>query len=81
MYFFKEIIANGGKVSGNLLEIGDLARILGLKGKMDNGKFVPSGAGANPFLAPIILQAQNKFLFMFANKNQQVYFEINLEKI
>ena len=46
-----------------------------------NGVFTPGGAGANPFVVPLIAAASIKYPHMFINHNQQVSFKAYAEKI
>ncbi|EAV2849864.1 SPI-1 type III secretion system guanine nucleotide exchange factor SopE2, partial [Salmonella enterica] len=53
----------------------------GLPGEIKNGVFTPGGAGANPFVVPLIASASIKYPHMFINHNQQVSFKAYAEKI
>lgn len=46
-----------------------------------NGVFTPGGAGANPFVVPLIAATSIKYPHMFINHNQQVSFKAYAEKI
>lgn len=78
--FCKEMISKGINTTGYLKEAGEAAKKVGLKGEMYNNVFVPSGAGANPFVTPLISSAQQKFPHMFSNKTQQASFKQYAEK-
>lgn len=79
--FCNEIISKGIDISGYLKEAGVAAMQAGLEGKTDNNEtFIPSGAGANPFVTAVISVAQLKFPRAFFNKKQQVFFKQYAEK-
>ncbi|WP_263071024.1 hypothetical protein [Enterobacter huaxiensis] len=67
-------------ITGYLKEIGHAAQQAGLEGKVDNNTFIPSGAGANPFVTSVISNVQRKMPYVFINKKQQVYFKQYVEE-
>lgn len=79
--FCKEMISKGIDISGYLNAAGAAALQAGLGGKIDNNDtFIPTGAGANPFVTAVISSAQLKFPRVFLNKNQQEFFKQYAEK-
>lgn len=78
--FCIKMIEQGLDTSSFLKEAGEAAKTAGLKGKMHNGIFEPAGAGANPFLTPLISSSQQKYPYTFINKNQQAFFKGYAEK-
>ncbi|ATX62814.1 hypothetical protein [Yersinia hibernica] len=79
--FCKEMISKGIDISGYLKDVGAAALQAGLEGKIDNNDtFIPTGAGANPFVTAVISSAQLKFPLVFLNKNQQGFFKQYAEK-
>ncbi|MFZ4215384.1 type III secretion protein SopE2, partial [Pantoea endophytica] len=80
-YFCKEMISRGIDISGFIKEAGNAAQKAGLAGQKNNHDvFIPSGAGANPFVTSVISSAQQKFPRVFLNKNQQASFKQYAEK-
>lgn len=77
----KLLISKGISITPFLKEIGEAAQNAGLPGEMKNGVFTPGGAGANPFVVPLIAAASIKYPHMFINHNQQVSFKVHAEKI
>ncbi|WP_253384106.1 hypothetical protein [unidentified bacterial endosymbiont] len=77
----RDMMSNDKDISGYLKEIGHAAQQAGLEGKVDNNNtFIPAGAGANPFVTPVISNVQHKIPHVFFNKKQQVYFKQYVEK-
>lgn len=74
------MMSNGQDISGYLKEIGHAAKQAELEGKIDNNTFIPSGAGANPFVTYVISNVQRKIPHVFINKKQQIYFKQYVEK-
>lgn len=79
--YCKLLISKGIKIGPFLKEIGEAAQNAGLPGTTKNGIFTPSGAGANPFITPLMSSANCKYPYMFINQHQQVSFKIYAEKI
>ncbi|ECG8391913.1 type III secretion system guanine nucleotide exchange factor SopE2 [Salmonella enterica subsp. enterica serovar Saintpaul] len=77
----KLLISKGVSITPFLKEIGEAAQNAGLPGEIKNGVFTPGGAGANPFVVPLIASASIKYPHMFINHNQQVSFKAYAEKI
>lgn len=77
----KLLISKGVSITPFLKEIGEAAQNAGLPGEIKNGVFTPGGAGANPFVVPLIAAASIKYPHMFINHNQQVSFKAYAEKI
>lgn len=76
-----DMMSKDKDISGYLKEIGHAAQQAGLEGKVDNNNtFIPSGAGANPFVTSVISNIQRKIPYVFINKQQQVYFKQYVEK-
>lgn len=77
----KLLISKGVSITPFLKEIGEAAQNAGLPGEIKNGVFTPGGAGANPFVVPLIAAASIEYPHMFINHNQQVSFKAYAEKI
>ncbi|ENV9885768.1 SPI-1 type III secretion system guanine nucleotide exchange factor SopE, partial [Salmonella enterica] len=77
----KGIVSKGIDMAPFLKEIGEAAQNAGLPGATKNDIFTPSGAGANPFITPLITSAYNKYPHMFTSQHQKASFNIYAEKI
>ncbi|EJC1232587.1 SPI-1 type III secretion system guanine nucleotide exchange factor SopE [Salmonella enterica] len=77
----KLLISKGINIAPFLKEIGEAAQNAGLPGATKNDVFTPSGAGANPFITPLVSSANSKYPHMFINQHQQASFKIYAEKI
>ncbi|EDF7152829.1 SPI-1 type III secretion system guanine nucleotide exchange factor SopE [Salmonella enterica subsp. enterica serovar Dublin] len=74
------LISKGIDIAPFLKEIGEAAQNAGLPGATKNDVFTPSGAGANPFITPLITSAYSKYPHMFTSQHQKASFNIS-EKI
>ncbi|EJC1232630.1 type III secretion system guanine nucleotide exchange factor SopE2 [Salmonella enterica] len=75
------LISKGVSITPFLKEIGEAAQNAGLPGETKNDIFTPGGAGANPFVIPLIASASMTYPHMFINHSQQVSFKAYAEKI
>ncbi|HGB6967495.1 TPA: SPI-1 type III secretion system guanine nucleotide exchange factor SopE, partial [Salmonella enterica subsp. enterica serovar Enteritidis] len=75
------LISKGIDIAPFLKEIGEAAQNAGLPGATKNDVFTPSGAGANPFITPLITSAYSKYPHMFTSQHQKASFNIYAEKI
>ncbi|HCM3758010.1 TPA: SPI-1 type III secretion system guanine nucleotide exchange factor SopE [Salmonella enterica subsp. enterica serovar London] len=75
------LISKGIDTAPFLKEIGEAAQNAGLPGATKNDVFTPSGAGANPFITPLITSAYSKYPHMFTSQHQKASFNIYAEKI
>ncbi|EAB9458850.1 type III secretion system guanine nucleotide exchange factor SopE [Salmonella enterica subsp. enterica serovar Poona] len=75
------LISKGIDIAPFLKEIGEAAQNAGLPGATKNDVFTPSGAGANPFITPLITSAYSKYPLMFTSQHQKASFNIYAEKI
>lgn len=79
--FCKEMISKGIDISSYLMEAGEAAKKAGIKGEMKNDIFVPKGAGANPFITPLMSSTQKEHLYSLKNEKQSQLFRMHAEKI
>lgn len=81
----KITVVNYSSVKGSVLPLSERDRRgsaeCGATWEIKNGVFTPGGAGANPFVVPLIAAASIKYPHMFINHNQQVSFKAYAEKI
>ncbi|ECC1661834.1 type III secretion system guanine nucleotide exchange factor SopE2 [Salmonella enterica subsp. salamae] len=77
----KLLINKGISISPFLKEVGVAAQNAGLPGEIKNGIFTPGGAGANPFVAPLLASASVRYPHMFINHSQQVSFKAYAERL
>ncbi|EBA5229793.1 type III secretion system guanine nucleotide exchange factor SopE2 [Salmonella enterica subsp. enterica serovar Java] len=77
----KLLISKGISITPFLKELGEAAHKAGLPGEIKNGVFTPGGAGANPFVAPLLASASVKYPHMFINHSQQVSFKAYAERL
>lgn len=75
------LISKGVSITPFLQEIGEAARNAGLPGETKNDVFTPGGAGANPFITPLVSAASVKYPHMFINHQQQASFKAYAERI
>ncbi|EGE4657849.1 type III secretion system guanine nucleotide exchange factor SopE2 [Salmonella bongori serovar 48:i:- str. 94-0708] len=75
------LINQGVSITPFLKEIGEAAQNAGLPGEIKNGVFTPGGAGANPFITPLVSSASIKYPYIFTNHNQQTSFKAYAEKL
>ncbi|HDO8573702.1 TPA: SPI-1 type III secretion system guanine nucleotide exchange factor SopE [Salmonella enterica subsp. enterica serovar Dublin] len=75
------LISKGIDIAPFLKGIGEAAQNAGLPGATKNDVFTPSGAGANPFITPLITSAYSKYPHMFTSQHQKASFNIYAEKI
>ncbi|ECJ2964662.1 type III secretion system guanine nucleotide exchange factor SopE2 [Salmonella enterica subsp. salamae] len=77
----KLLISKGISITPFLKELGEAAQKAGLPGEIKNGVFTPGGAGANPFVAPLLASASVNYPHMFINHSQQVSFKAYAERL
>ncbi|ECI0414446.1 type III secretion system guanine nucleotide exchange factor SopE2 [Salmonella enterica subsp. salamae] len=77
----KLLINKGISITPFLKEVGVAAQNAGLPGDIKNGIFTPGGAGANPFVAPLLASASVRYPHMFINHSQQVSFKAYAERL
>lgn len=71
----KLLVSKGISITPFLKELGEAAQKAGLPGEIKNGVFTPGGAGANPFIAPLMASVSTQHPHMFINHSQQVFFK------
>ncbi|ECG8589173.1 type III secretion system guanine nucleotide exchange factor SopE2 [Salmonella enterica subsp. salamae] len=79
--YCKLLLSQGKSIAPFLKDIGMAAQNAGLPGDSKNDIFTPSGAGANPFITPLLSSANARYPQVFLNQNQQASLKAYAETI